>query len=114
LLLLAILIPTTRADEWTSLFRDSPRSTGMTVYWVWFGPAVTRAWIDRDLANMKRASVSGATILPVYPLSPDDPAKGIRNAPLLSELFLRLIGYAAESAKELGLTLDLTLVGGWP
>jgi hypothetical protein len=86
----------------------------MTVYWVWFGPAVTRAWIDRDLANMKRASISGATILPVYPLSTDDPAKGIRNAPFLSEEFLNLVAYAAGRAKELGLTLDLTLGSGWP
>jgi hypothetical protein len=52
--------------------------------------------------------------LPVYPRSPEDPTKGIHNAPFLSEEFLGLVGYAAGRAKELGLTLDLTLGSGWP
>jgi hypothetical protein len=86
----------------------------MTVYWIWHGPAVTRSGIDRDLQNMRRAHISGATVLPVYPLLPDDDKRGIRNQPFLSPEFLEMLAYAASKARDLGLTLDVTLGTGWP
>ncbi len=86
----------------------------MTVYWIWFGPAVTRESIDTDLENMRRARIGGTVLLPMYPLSPDDPRKGIRNLPFLSPEFLDLLGYAAERSRELGLTFEVTLGTGWP
>src|SRR5690242_17433918 len=89
-----------RADEWTNRFQDPPASAGMTVYWIWFGPAITQEGIDRDLANMKAARISGATILTVYPLSDNDEPKGVRNLRFLSEEFLQQIAYAAMRAKE--------------
>ena len=102
------------ADEWTDQFLDPPASAGMTVYWIWFGPSVTKEGIDRDLANMRTAYISGATILPVYPLSAGDGPHGIRNDRFLSEEFLGCVSYAARRAKEIGLTLDLTPGSGWP
>jgi len=112
--LLAAIHSPLLADEWSDSFLDPPSSAGMTVYWFWFGPAITHEGIDRDLANMKKAHISGATILPVYPLSVNDEATGIRNHPFLSAEFLKHVVYAARRAKELGLTIDLTPGTGWP
>jgi hypothetical protein len=103
-----------RADDFAERFRDPPGECGMTVYWAWFGPAVTREGIDRDLQNMRKAHISGATILPVYPLAADDEAKGIHNQPFLSGEFLEMLAYTAQRARELGMTLDVTLGTGWP
>jgi hypothetical protein len=114
---LAALLPAgpgARADEWAARFRDPPAQVGMTAYWAWFGPAVSRDGIDRDLRNMHRAHVSGVTILPVYPLSADDPRRGVRNTPFLSPEFLALLHHAARRAAELGMTVDVTLGTGWP
>src|SRR5438128_10505518 len=66
-------------------FRDPPQAAGLTVYWIWPGPAVTRAGLDRDLENMAKAHISGATVLPIYPLSVD------ANQPFLSPEFLDLL-----------------------
>src|SRR5262249_7478866 len=114
IVLLTVWAPAAAADEWTARFRDPPPDAGMTVYWVWFGPAVTNDGIDRDLANMKKAHIAGATLLPVYPLTFDDTTKGLVNQPFLSGAFLELLGYAAKQARDLGLSLDVTLGTGWP
>src|SRR5205085_1019673 len=44
----------------------------------------------------------------------DDPAKGIRNLPYMSEDFLEMLRFTGEKAKEIGLRMDLTLGSGWP
>jgi len=66
------------ADDLPARFLSPPPEAAMGTYWVWFGPAVAREGIDRDLVNMKQAHISGAVLLPVYPLSADDPTNGIR------------------------------------
>jgi hypothetical protein len=86
----------------------------MTAYWIWFGPSVTREDIDRDLRNMHQAHIGGVTVLPVYPLAVDDPGKGVRNHPFLSPEFLSLLRHAARRARDLGMTVDVTLGTGWP
>ncbi|MCZ2077265.1 MAG: hypothetical protein HUU41_12955 [Bryobacteraceae bacterium] len=95
-------------------FRNPPDDARMTMYWIWFGPAVTRESIDRDLANMKEAHIGGTVLLPVYPLSDDDPAKGIRNLPFLSPEFLDILAYTARRSRDMGLVFDVTIGTGWP
>src|ERR1043165_8879038 len=85
-----------RAPELADQFLNPPDQARMTVYWIWFGPAVTREGIDTDLENMRRARIGGTVLLPMYPLSPDDSRKGIRNLPFLSPEFLDLLGDAAQ------------------
>ncbi len=82
--------------------------------WWWFGPAVTRAELERELESMAQAGIGGVEIQPVYPLAPDDSARGLRNLPYLSPEFLDALGAAASKARSLGLRLDLTLGSGWP
>lgn len=116
-IVLGIATTTTLAADPLTLetqFASPPPEAAMTAYWVWFGPAVTREEIDRDLANMKQAHINGTVLLPVYPLSPDDLANGIRNLPFLSDEYLDIVGYTARRARETGMTLDMTLGTGWP
>ena len=63
---------------------------------------------------MKAGGIGGAEIQPVYALELDDPAKGFRNLPYLSKDFLDMVGFAAQTAHDLGLRLSMTLGSGWP
>src|SRR6185436_4421510 len=56
----------------------------------------------------------GAVLLPVYPLSEDDPSAGIRNLPFLSPEFLDILSYTAEQCRKRGIALDVTIGTGWP
>ena len=82
--------------------------------WWWFGPAVTKEGIERELRTMKAGGIGGVEVQPVYPLETDDPAKGFRNLTYLSAEFLEMLRFASEKAHELGLRLDVTLGSGWP
>jgi hypothetical protein len=95
-------------------FAEPPFQAGMKTYWIWFGPAVTQRGVERDLRNLKSSHVSGTVLLPVYPLSDDNPARGIRNLPFLSGEYLKVLRYAARRLHELGMTFDVTIGTGWP
>src|ERR1700728_352436 len=61
--------------------------------WWWFGPAVDRVGLARDLNTMKAAGIGGVEIQPVYPLALDDPQKRIRNMKFLSAEFLNTVNF---------------------
>jgi len=82
--------------------------------WWWFGPAVEKTELARELRAMKAGGIGGAEIQPVYALELDDPAKGFRNLPYLSKDFLGMVSFTAQTAHDLGLRLNLTLGSGWP
>ncbi len=82
--------------------------------WWWFGPAVTKVGLEREMRLMKEGGIGGFEVEPVYPLAPDDDKAGFRNLPYLSSGFLEALGFAAGKARELGLRFDLTLGSGWP
>lgn len=82
--------------------------------WWWFGPAVSKTELDRELHVMKDAGIGGVEIQPVYPLQLDDANAGIKNVPYLSAEFLSCVRDAAITARGLGLRVDVTLGSGWP
>jgi len=82
--------------------------------WWWFGPAVEKTELSRELHVMKDAGIGGVELQPVYPLELDDPQKGFRNVPYLSDAFLDDVQFTARLARELGLRVDVTLGSGWP
>ena len=82
--------------------------------WWWFGPAVERTELARELRTMKAGGIGGAEIQPVYALELDDPAKNFRNLPYLSKDFLDMVSFTAQTAHDLGMRLNLTLGSGWP
>jgi hypothetical protein len=84
------------------------------VRWWWFGAAVEKAEILRELQQMKANGIGGAELAFVYPEVLDDSAKGLVNLPFLSAAMLDAVNYAQAQGRQLGLRIDVTLCSGWP
>lgn len=97
-----------------SAFLDPPHGARPMTRWWWFGGAVTKAEITRELAFMKEAGLRGAEIQPVYPVAVDDPARGIEHLRYYSDEWFEVLRHAVREARRLGLQLDFTLGSGWP
>ena len=82
--------------------------------WWWFGPAVTKPELQRELEQMKAEGIGGVEIATLYPLALDDPKTGFHNQKFLSDEHLDAILFAANTARKLGLRVDITLGSGWP
>lgn len=74
--------------------------------WWWFGPAVERAELDRELVAMAQAGIGGVEVAFVYPLETATTTFG--SPALLADL-----RWTAERAQALGLRFDVTLGSGW-
>jgi len=95
-------------------FVNPPDSAKIMMRWWWFGAAVERPELERELRTMKAAGIGGVEIQPVYPLALDDPRSGIKNLPYLSPDFLGAVHFAAATAREMGMRVDITIGSGWP
>src|SRR5664280_1788121 len=95
-------------------FERPPNDARMMVRWWWFGPAVTKPELEREMRFMKEGGIGGVEVQSTYPLALDDEKTGIKNLKLMSPEFLAALAFTAAKAKELGLRLDLTLGSGWP
>lgn len=95
-------------------FLKPPDDARIMMRWWWFGGAVSQSELERELRVMKAAGIGGVEIQPVYPLELDDPQSGFKNLPYLSEDFLKAIGFASGTARDLGMRVDITLGSGWP
>src|SRR5262245_20956816 len=95
-------------------FESPPDDAKIMMRWWWFGPAVTKSELEREMRLMKEGGIGGFEVQPVYPLLPDNSAAGIRNLPYLSDEFIDALRFASVKARELGLRMDLTLGSGWP
>ncbi len=84
------------------------------VRWWWFGPAVVKPQLEREMAAMKAGGFGGFEIQPVYPMELDDPVRGIKNVPYLSPDFLDAVSFVNQRAREHQLRVDMTLASGWP
>ncbi len=123
-ILLALLAPSPSASQ-ASVQADSPAAmrAGFAtppddarpmMRWWWFGPAVDKVELARELRAMRAGGIGGVEIQPVYALELDNPAENFRNLPYLSKDFLDRLSFAAQTAHDLGLRLNLTLGSGWP
>ncbi len=63
---------------------------------------------------MKAEGIGGVEIATLYPLALDDPKTGFHNQKFLSDEHLDAILFAANTARKLGLRVDITLGSGWP
>jgi hypothetical protein len=95
-------------------FEHPPDDAKIMMRWWWFGPSVTKAELEREMRLMKEGGIGGFEVQAVYPLLPDDPTKGIKNLPFLSDEFIDALKFVSAKARELGLRMDLTLGSGWP
>src|SRR6185503_979169 len=96
------------------LFQSPPDDSRIMMRWWWFGPAVTRPELEREMKVMKQGGIGGFEVQPVYPVVLDDAATGIQTLPFLSDGFIDALKFTSEKARELGLRLDLTIGSGWP
>jgi len=101
-------------DDLQRSFLNPPDDTRIMMRWWWFGPAVTKPELEREMHVMKDAGIGGFEVQPVYPLSLDDETLGIKTLPFLSDEFLDALRFTSDKARELGLRFDLTLGSGWP
>ena len=84
------------------------------VRWWWFGTAVEKPEILRELQQMKADGIGGAELAFVYPQVLDDPAKNLINQPFVGPAMLDNVRYAQTEGRKLGLRIDVTLGSGWP
>ena len=114
------LLPRSVAQQYDSLaalekaFASPPDDCRIMMRWWWFGPAVTKPELQRELEQMKAEGVGGVEIATLYPLALDDPKTGFHNQPFLSDEHLDMVRFAATTARKLGLRVDITLGSGWP
>jgi hypothetical protein len=120
LLLVAILFAPIRLvfsapiDDLQKSFLNPPDDSRIMMRWWWFGPAVTKPQLEREMRLMKEGGIGGFEVQPVYPVVLDDEAAGIKTLPFLSDGFLDALRFTSDKARELGLRFDLTLGSGWP
>ncbi len=118
LLLFLSLAATAAPDESIAdlhrAFQHPPDDARIMMRWWWFGPAVTKPELEREMRAMRDGGIGGFEVQPVYPLALDDPEHGFRNLPYLSDGYLDALAFAAQKARELGLRMDVTLGSGWP
>jgi hypothetical protein len=101
-------------DSLQSGFVAPPDSTRPTVRWWWFGPAVVKPQLEREMNFMKQGGFGGFEVQPTYPLALDGQYPGLVNLKFLSPEFFDMLGFTAAKAKEIGLRMNLTLGSGWP
>ena len=109
-----VLAQRSQLDELRQAFTSPPDDCRIMMRWWWFGPAVTKPEIRRELEQMRTAGIGGVEIATLYPLALDDPQTGFRNLPFLSDEHIAALRFAADEAHKLGLRVDITLGSGWP
>jgi hypothetical protein len=118
LLLLAVPAPPmpaqNPADTLRQGFLNPPDNAKVMMRWWWFGPAVVKPELEKELETMHSAGIGGVEIQPVYPLMLDNSAQGIVNLRYLSPEFLGDVSFVNNKARELGLRVSITLGSGWP
>ena len=95
-------------------FQNPPSDSRPMMRWWWFGPAVNKPELQKELQTMRDAGIGGVEIQPVYPLLLDGAEKDVRNLPYLSPEFLDAVHFANTTARGLGMRVDITLGSGWP
>jgi hypothetical protein len=105
---------TASIDQLRVKFQSPPDDARPMVRWWWFGPAVTKPELAREIITMKSGGFGGFEVQPTYPLAVDGNPPGLVNLRFLSPEFLDDLKFVADTAKQTGMRMDLTLGSGWP
>lgn len=101
-------------DQYLNLIKYPKLDARGKTRWWWYGCAVTKDEIKKQLTYMNDANIGGVEIQITYPINEDNEDKKIKNLPYFSPEFFDVIKYTTKKADELGLTVDFTLGSGWP
>ena len=102
------------AEQARGSFAHPPDDSRLMMRWWWFGPAVTKPEISKELQEMKAAGIGGVEIATLYPLALDDSQTGMRNLTFLSDEHIEALRFATQEARRLAMRVDITLASGWP
>ena len=86
---------------------------GLTRWW-WYGCAVKKDEISRQLDEMKANNIGGVEIQSMYSVTADDAKSGRKNIEYFSPEFFDILDYTCTEAEKRGMTFDLTLGSSWP
>lgn len=100
-------------DDLFGLFQNPVDQYRPFVRWWWNGNKVRKEEILRELRLLKEAGIGGVEINPIaFPQRADD--MELASLRWLSDEWIDLVKYAAEQAREMGMTADLIVGSGWP
>ncbi|MCI6464929.1 MAG: hypothetical protein MSA90_05625 [Faecalicatena sp.] len=102
-----------REDVRHQLWHPRKETKGRTRWW-WYGCAVEKEEIIRELDMMQEAEIGGVELQILYPLQADEKEKNLQNHEYLSPGYFELIRFAADEAAARGMQFDLTLGSSWP
>src|ERR1700757_5424966 len=98
--LLPIPVSLAQADPAINQLRDAfanpPDDCRIMMRWWWFGPAVTKPELQRELEQMKAAGIGGVEIATLYPLALDDSRTGFHNSSFAFAENIDNLRFAAE------------------
>ena len=63
-------------DDLQRGFKRPPDDARIMMRWWWFGPAVTKPQLEREMRLMKEGGIGGFEVQPVYPVALDDETAG--------------------------------------
>ncbi|WP_213805839.1 glycosyl hydrolase [Granulicella sp. dw_53] len=95
-------------------FQNPPADARPMMRWWWFGTAVEKPEILRELQQMKADGIGGVELAFVYPQILDEPSKNLVNQIFVGPEMLDNVRYAQSEGRKLGLRIDVTLGSGWP
>ena len=105
-----VAAPSQKVDDLEKRFQNPPDDSRIMMRWWWFGPAIAKPELEREMRAMKDGGIGGFEVQPVYPLALDDAAAGIKTVPYLSDEFIDALRFTSGKAKELGLILQLDVI----
>jgi hypothetical protein len=79
-------------------------------FWWWLGSSVSKPEIDRQLQSLKNAGFGGLLVCPLYEYS--NPV--LPSIKYLSTDWVDMFKYCCDRGRELGISIDMTVGGGWP
>jgi hypothetical protein len=82
-------------DQLQKGFVQPPDDARIMMRWWWFGPAVTKPQLEREMRLMKAGGIGGFEVQPTYPLASDNEVPGLVNLKFLSPEFLDALGFTA-------------------
>src|SRR5256885_12204059 len=88
-------------------FERPPDDAKIMMRWWWFGPAVTKPELEREMRLMKEGGIGGFQMQAAYSLSPGHPTAGIKKLPYPFAGFIVSLRFLSAQANGLGLRLEM-------